>query len=187
MSFKRLRPRSPFKYFTALLCRSSYQRGSCTSGKCIHACVRFRVQSLKGFMKEWKVCSHLCRLATLFFFFLSHLHHICPVMARLTAGCVKQTLPPTGLTPALQSKRWIKGNQRGSQAKLEQLHFFLSNILKPVVLIFFSFCEIYVPIPQKDLNPCHKSVSSPFSLPHFARGLTVFRQDLSARRRTHRS
>lgn len=139
MSFKRLRPRSPFKYFTALLRSGSYQRPSCTAGKCIRACVRFGVPSLKGFAEEWKVCGHLCRLATRFFLFLSlfppllfrsHLRHICPVMARHAAGCVKQTLPPTGLTLSLQPKRWIKGNQRGSRAHVEQLRFFFIRHLK---------------------------------------------------------
>lgn len=38
-----------------------------TSGKCVCLCVRACVclgeESLKGFIKEWKVCSHLCRKA----------------------------------------------------------------------------------------------------------------------------
>lgn len=141
MSFKWIRPRSPFKYLTALLCWSSYQLGPCTSEKCIHACVRFRVQSLKDFVKEWKVCRHLCRLATLdFFFFLT-----CMMYAQWRPGsqpgCVKHTLPPIGLTLALQSNRWIKANRRGSRSKLEQLQFFLSNALKPVVLIIYFFLQ----------------------------------------------
>lgn len=55
-------PSQPFFLNTS---QASYYQGPCTSGKCVCVCVLSAVaqESLKGFIKEWKVCGHLCRLA----------------------------------------------------------------------------------------------------------------------------
>lgn len=103
-------------------------------------------------------------------------------------GCVKHTLPPTGLTLALQSNLWIKANRRGSRAQLEQLQFFLSNTLKPVVLIiFFLFVRYTFQYHKKIWKPATNLFPLHSVFLYLLGGLTVFRQDLSARRRTHRS
>lgn len=111
-------PSQPFgisKYFTGFLCRIYYQ-GPC-SGKCV--CVRVQ-ESLKGFIKEWKVCSHLCRLATAL---------TCTIQYMPSYGQSQILLSKTNTAPyrpetASATQSWRKSNEHESRIRWKHCIFF---------------------------------------------------------------